>query len=180
MGQIRTPEPVQLFAGIISGEPQLLARTEELLSVHWGPVSLRSEVFAFDSTDYYSRDMGSPLLRLFVGFRELIAPQDLARLKRESNELECCLAGEQTRVPRPVNIDPGYLEQSKIVLASTKNFYHRILLADGIYGEVTMHYRAGRWCPFSWTFPDFRSGRYDTFFSELRQSYRSQLRLSES
>jgi len=79
-------------------------------------------------------------------------------------------------VRRPVNLDPGYVEESKIVLASTKNFYHRILLAEGIYGEVTLHYRGGVWEAFPWTFPDFRSGRYNGFFSELRRIYRDQRR----
>ncbi len=75
-----------------------------------------------------------------------------------------------------MNLDPGYVELSKVVLASTKNFYHRILVADGIYAEVTMHYEAGAWRSFPWTFPDFRSGRYAAFFDALRARYRTQLK----
>jgi hypothetical protein len=118
--------------------------------------------------------MGSPIIRCFWAFTPLIAPSQIAEVKKTTNELEASLAAEYGRVRRPVNLDPGYLEESKIVLASTKNFYHRILLADGIYGEVTLHFSAGSWQVFPWTFPDYRSGRYNYFFTRLRQAYREQ------
>jgi hypothetical protein len=75
-----------------------------------------------------------------------------------------------------VNLDPGYLETSKVVLASTKNFYHRIFVGEGIFAEVTMHWQGGAWQKFGWTFPDFRSGLYDPFFTALRSAYRDQIR----
>ena len=69
---------------------------------------------------------------------------------------------------RPINLDPGYIESSKLVLASMKNFSHRICLADGVYAEITLMYRNGKWRHLEWTFPDFASGRYDRFLSEVR------------
>jgi hypothetical protein len=176
MGQIRPVVPVKLFVGILSSAPEIVAQVEERLIALFGSIDLRSDAYPFDSTHYYDAEMGTPIERRFVAFENLVAPAELAAAKVRTNELE---ADFQVRVPgrrRPVNLDPGYLEQSKIVLASTKNFYHRILISGGIYGEVTQHFEAGEWRSFPWTFPDFRSGRYNVFFLALRKTYRGQLR----
>lgn len=176
MGRILEPEPVKLFAGIITSLPEILAEVECDLSTFCGPSDLKAGPFPFDFTHYYDKQMGTPLFRWFLGFRDLISPAGLAAIKIRTNGLEALAAGRYPQAARPVNIDPGYVEQSKIVMASTKNYFHRILLADGIYAEVTMHYEGGRWCSFPWTYPDFRSGRYDAFFTELRRIYRAQAR----
>ncbi len=175
MGIIGTPRPVKLFTGIITSLPPLVADVECRLSEHFGPVDLRSQVFEFDFTHYYDREMGSPLSRLFLSFHALQDPSRLAEAKILANRLEEELSAEQQGVDRAVNLDPGYIEEAKIVLASTKNFYHRLFLGSGIYAEVTMHYEARGWRSFPWTFPDFKSGKYDDFFSRAREIYREQL-----
>jgi hypothetical protein len=176
MGEIHSPALVKLFVGLLTAFPELVAQVEERLAAPFGPVDLRSSSFPFDDTHYYDDEMGRPLERYFFGFSELIRPETLASLKVKTNQIEAVMATADTRALRPVNLDPGYLEQAKVVLASTKNFYHRILLSEGIYGEVTLHFERGAWHSFPWTFPDFRSGRYDGFFTSLRTAYRSQFK----
>jgi len=176
MGQTRSPLPVKLFVGTLTSLPDIMPRVEQLLVARFGPVDLRSDNYPFDLTHYYDDAMGSPITRSFLAFRNLIPADQLADVKEETNALEAELALEYRQVRRPINLDPGYLEESKIVLASTKNFYHRILLAGGIYGEVTLHFSGGAWQSFAWSFPDFRSGRYDEIFTRLRQVYRKQLK----
>jgi len=175
MGKIKSPLPVKLFTGILTSQP-ILPEVESRLAALFGATDLRSGEFPFDSTHYYDEEMGSPIIRCFLGFKVLIPPAEIAAIKESTNELEAAFAAEYRNVPRPVNLDPGYLEESKIVLASTKNFYHRMLLSGGIYGEVTLHFSGGAWQAFPWSFPDFRSGRYDEFFTQLRQIYRNQLK----
>jgi hypothetical protein len=179
MGSIRPVAAVKLFVGILSSVPELGGNIEARLQGVFGPADLRSGSFPFDSTRYYDEEMGTPLHRWFLGFENLIPPDGIAKAKLRTNELESEFQREITHVRRPVNLDPGYLEQSKLVLASTKNFYHRILISDGIYAEVTLHFEGGEWRPFPWTFPDFRTGRYNRFFDELRTAYRAQLRRAE-
>jgi len=176
MGTISDPAPVKLFVGVLTAAPALVAAVEEALARLYGPIDLRGGPFPFADTDYYTAEMGTPIERCFLGFRDLVPADALAEIKVSTNRLEGELAATQDRVHRPVNLDPGYLELGKIVLASTKNFYHRILLGGGIYGEVTLAYRGGAWEPFPWTFPDFRSRRYDAFFTGLRALYHAQLR----
>ncbi|MGD0310114.1 MAG: DUF4416 family protein [Acidobacteriota bacterium] len=176
MGQISRPAAVKLFIGILTSLPAIIPEVESCLRAKLGAIDLRSGEFPFDLTRYYEEEMGSPIIRLFVAFETLFSPAQLAIVKTATNDLEAEFAARQTGICRPVNLDPGYLEESKIVLASTKNFYHRILLADGIYGEVTLHYSKHAWQAFPWSFPDFRSGRYDEFFTNLRRVYKQQLR----
>ena len=111
----------------------------------------------------------------FFSFTDLIDPSAIGHIKTKTNDLESGFAGA---MQRPVNLDPGYLEQSKIVLASTKNFSHRILISGGIYAEVTLLFQEGAWRVLPWTFPDYKSGRYDKYFSSLRDIYRRQLKTS--
>jgi hypothetical protein len=177
MGNIRTPLPVKLFIGVLTSIPETLPEVEERLAALFGPVELCSARFPFDLTHYYDQTMGSPIYRCFLSFAELMEPSAIAGIKMKTNELEASFAEEYRNVPRPINLDPGYLEQSKIVLASTKNFYHRILLSQGIYAEVTLHFEKGEWRSFPWTFPDFKSDRYHSFFISLRERYRNQLNI---
>ncbi len=176
MGTISTPRPVKLFAGVLSADPSFFTDVEGRLCSLFGGLELRTEPFPFDSTTYYDEEMGRPLKRVFYGFRDLISAEKIPQIKIQTNELEAEMAARVTGMARPVNIDPGYLEESKIVLASTKNFSHRILISDGIYAEVTMLYERKEWRVLPWTFPDFRTGRYNGFFTALRDSYRRQLK----
>jgi len=175
MGKIQQALPVKLIIGILTSVPDLFSETEKELTALFGSVDARSEVFPFGWTDYYEAEMGSPLYRRFLGFADLIEAPAVVDAKIAANKLETAMAGKHPGVQRPVNLDPGYMEQSKIVLASTKNFFHRILVSRGIYAEVTLHYQGGRWKSFPWTFPDYGSEKYHPFFTALRENYRRQL-----
>jgi hypothetical protein len=177
MANVRPALPVKLFIGLLTSIPEIVPGAAERLASLFGPIDVRSEIFPFDLTHYYDETMGTPICRQFLSFSRLIEPSTIAEIKLKTNELESELASDWIGVLRPVNLDPGYLEQSKIVLASTKNFFHRILISQGIYAEVTLHFQAGEWQSFPWTFPDYKSGRYDPFFSSVRDIYR--IKLSE-
>jgi hypothetical protein len=119
--------------------------------------------------------MGPNLLREFLSFRDLIPPDRIAAIKRETNGIEQELASAlKAPAPRPVNLDPGYLSASKVVLATTKDYAHRLYLADGIYAEVTLNYCDGRWQPRPWTYPDYRTDAYAGFFAQMRKLYLEQ------
>jgi len=120
--------------------------------------------------------MGDIIDRVFFSFERLIEADRLPEIKRQTNQLEEELAPLLQSVKRPVNLDPGYIEQAKVILASTKNFYHRIYLGRGIFGEVTMHFKNNTFQFFPWTYPDYQSKDYQEFFLKLRHIYRSQLR----
>ncbi len=180
MGQISHPEPVKLFVGMLSAYPGAFADAESALVDALGPVDLRSDLFAHEFTEYYRDEMGHPLVRLFVSFERLIQPGELPRIKRLTNEVEARMAADGAwPVVRPMNLDPGYIAPSKLVLASTKDYSHRIHLSDGIYAEVTLLYSRGRWKELQWTYPDYRTPAYHDFFTRVRARLAEQRREAE-
>ena len=179
MGSIRTFNPVKLFVGILISEEGRLAEVESRLSAEYGGIELRSSIIPFTFTDYYRHETGDRILRTFFSFERLIEADRLPEIKHWTNTLEAefAAAGSPSGdIRRPVNLDPGYIEHSKVILASTKNFYHRMYLGRGIFGEVTMHFRNNAWEFFPWTYPDYQSEDYRKFFLALRQQYRDQLK----
>ncbi len=177
MGAIRPPRRVNLICGLISNDADLMSRAVKMLSEYCGPTDLVSQTWPFDFTDYYEAEMGPGLLRQFASFAELIDPGRLAGIKVETNQLEerLCYECGLPEHQRPVNIDPGYIDLSKLVLATTKNGSHRVYLGDGIYAEVTLHYRTGRWAAWPYTYPDYAADRYHGFFEEVRNLYKAKL-----
>jgi hypothetical protein len=177
MGAIRSPRPVNLICGFISNDPDLVARALGMFQEYVGPADEVSEVWPFDSTDYYELEMGEDLRRQFASFERLIDPGALAGLKATTNEIESRICYELglPRGRRRVNLDPGYLALSKLVLATTKDYAHRVYLRDGIYAESTLHYEHGRWQPWPWTYPDYADGRYHAFFERVREPLKHKL-----
>ena len=191
MGDISTPAPVKLIVGMLSSRREWLEQAVRRMQQRFGPVDLAGEATEFTFTHYYDRDMGtvevcnpdapgsgspSPLLRQFVAFERLISPEEIVDIKRFTNAVEDEFSSAAQRSPpRPVNLDPGYVAEGKLVLASTKDFAHRVYLGGGIYAEVTLLYGQGRWIPQKYTFPDYAAGAYDAFLTAARQSLRRQL-----
>ena len=176
MAKAKPPPAVKLICGMISSQPEFFEPAQAAAAAVLGPTDIVSDVMNFDFTNYYDQEMGSPLYRRFWSFADLVAPDALAAAKIATNALEDQFAARAPQgPPRPVNLDPGYVESAKLVLASMKNFSHRIYLRDGVYAEVTLLYRAGGWEKLPWTFPDFASGRYMPFLDRVRTRLREQL-----
>ena len=175
MGKIRPAQPVKLIAGIIAASGEQAAVAEEHLVAAWGAVDTRSPVVPFTFTDYYGPEMGPELIRYWVSFERLMDPGELAGRKRFSNNIEARYAEQGNR---RMNIDPGYLTPAKLVLASTKDYSHRIYLADGIYAEVTLtwQHRNG-FHALPWTYPDYQSEPALRFLEHARAKLMEQLAL---
>ncbi len=168
MAEPEQPALVKFICGMISASRDLFDEATGKLTQAFGPVDLVSEIMDFDLTDYYHEQMGLPLYRRFVSFSEPMQPDALADAKLTTNAIEAEFASRGGAVPRPINLDPGYIAPAKLVLASMKDFSHRIYLSRGVYAEITLMYRRGKWESFGWTFPDYASGRYDAFLTEAR------------
>lgn len=149
-----------------------LGAVDQSLISRFGPIDLRSPDFEFTFTDYYSGEMGPDLQKRFCSFERLVMPEDLPDLKKASMEIESGFAISGTRT---VNIDPGYLEESKLVLASTKNFSHRIYLRNDIWAEVTLRFVRGEFVKHEWTYPDYSQKLAIQFLKSVREIYRKQL-----
>lgn len=172
MADINCPKPVKLFVGILSSDKILLKDVEILLVKRCGKVDIRSEIFPFDFTDYYKKDMGTNISRQFLCFKELINPEELSAIKIWTNELEDEIKrNRKSDVARPINLDPGYITHCNLILASAKDYYHRIHLQNGIYAEVTLFYQHEVFKNLPWTYPDFQTEEYKNFFLKVRTLY---------
>ena len=162
--------PALLLLAAFSRHEQALRWARDRAVAAWGEVALESPVFHFAETDYYQPTMGRDLRKVFFAFAQPFDPAELADRKIESNRWEAaCAQGGNYPEPRPLNLDPGYLTLGKLVLASTKDHCHRVYLSRGIYAEVTLYFKHGRWQPRQWTYADYRRGDYQQFFSQCRE-----------
>jgi hypothetical protein len=170
MGSLHDPTAVLLIVAASSRYDAALDWARGRVEQAFGPVALASDAFAFTETDYYAATMGIDLKKQFLACERLVDPGRLAEIKRQSNqwETEYAALGRHAE-PRPLNLDPGYITPAKLVLASTKDHAHRLYLGDGIYAEVTLAFRDRAWRPLEWTYPDYRRGDYQAFFTRCRE-----------
>jgi hypothetical protein len=147
---------------------QLMAQLES----QWGRVIQTSRSCEFSrGSQYYVQESGEVHHRFFVSFEGLVDPVQLAEFKLQAIELEAWCSKLCSVVARPVNLDPGLIMRGRLVLATTKDFAHRIYCQQGIYAEVTLtlHKREVRHLP--WTYPDVKEGHYDDFFLSVHRDY---------
>lgn len=173
MGAIKKHQPVKLVVGFIFKEEDVLNKAESFLEKRFGKIDFESQTFPFSHTDYYEKELGKDLKRGFISFKKLISPQDLPKIKITTNKIEKKLSNAQSRL---INIDPGYLDLSKLILASTKDYKHRIYLSKGIYAEVTLFYQNKTFNSWEWTYPDYKTPEYLAIFNQIRDIYARQIK----
>ncbi|MDD2679677.1 MAG: DUF4416 family protein [Candidatus Omnitrophica bacterium] len=173
MGKITPARPVKLITGFIFKDKKAFVKARGILIKHFGNIDFESRMMPFTLTDYYREEFGSGLKRVFISFRKLIQPQQIAAVKILTNKIEKRLTCANKRT---VNLDPGYLDTAKLVLASTKDYVHRIYLGKGIYAEITLFYQAKTFSPWQWTYPDYRTGDYIGIFNHIREIYTGQVK----
>ena len=170
MGQTRTLPPVLLVTACFSRHDDARAWARQRMEEAFGPIALASESFDFGHTAYYAPTMGDRLIKQLWAFSRPVDVGLLPAIKRATNALEA-EAAALSRWPeeRPVNLDPGYLEPGKLVLATTKDQAHRLHVGDGIFGEVTLQWRDGAWQPWPWTYADYREPVVLAFLTQARE-----------
>lgn len=170
MGAIHEPLPALSIVAVSSRHDEAFDWARGQIEAAFGPLALASDAFAFTETDYYAATMGTNLEKQFFACERLFDPGELASVKRRTNEWEAAYAALGRHAePRPLNLDPGYITPAKLVLASTKDHAHRLYLMDGVYAEVTLVFRGKQWRPMDWTYPDYRRGDYQAFFTRCRE-----------
>jgi hypothetical protein len=161
-----------LIVAAFSRRPDAFAWARGRLEAEHGPVTREGDEFIFDQTTYYERTMGPGLRKRLWAFGVIDAAR-LADVKRATIALEAEYAAQAGHhEPRPLNLDPGYLDLGKFVLASTKDHSHRIYLRDGIFAEVTLYFQHGAFRPWPWTYADYRLESVHAFLSAARADFR--------
>jgi hypothetical protein len=173
MARTEAPAPVKYLVAVLYRGPRNLEAVKKELTGRWGPVDVEGADHPFDVTDYYEPEMGPSLVRRLLAFETLYPPTLLVDMKLACNRIEDDLAvgGKRT-----VNLDAGYLDHNKYLLASAKGAGQKVYLDRGIWADLSGRYRDGKYRPFEWSFPDFRDGRYDGELLAMRKRYLEQLK----
>ena len=162
--------PAKLLLGILSREEAPWQEALRLFSRRWkGEVEIASKPFPFTASDYYGKEMGEPLLRRFFLFQGGFPPERLPEVKLFTNRLEERLRLEEGSPGRVVNLDPGILSLSSLIMATAKNFAHRIPLRNGIYAHLEYTFTRSGPKELEWTYPDFWHEEYKSFFFQARR-----------
>ena len=163
---------VKLIIGLIYRDSRQYLAVKPILLRAFGNIDFESAELPFNYTDYYKKEFGPNLTRRFISFSRLISPATLAAIKVRTIKIE---RKKNLQGKRAINIDPGYIDMAKLVLASTKDFCHRIYLDRGIFAEITLVYKKTSFTFWDWTYPDYRTPEYITIFNSIRQTYAQQL-----
>lgn len=167
------PQPVKYFIGALFSDATALEKAISICEKEIGIIDLRGDDFPFEHTRYYNDEMGQPIFRTFLSFEGLISPGELATLKVLCNDIEKRVS---TSGARKVNLDIGYLDFHKVILASAKYNGQKIYLDQGIYADPTLVFEGGQFKSMENTFPDFKTGDYSEVFTDIRNRYKAQLR----
>ncbi len=167
MSSPRPPSPARLVVGLFTAERELLHEAAMALSELFGPLDAASPWFSFHHTSYYEREFGSPLFRRLMAFKRLADQGELCDIKLATNEVEKKFLRPEGS--RRLNLDPGLLTPERFVLATGKNYVHRVYLAKGIYADLTLVYRRGVYEPLEWTYPDYAEACVRDFLLQLRR-----------
>lgn len=169
-----SPLPARPFLSILSAQwsrfwPMLRQNLEALL----GPVDYESELIPFTQTTYYDAELGAPIFRRILSFSAPLAMNLLSDVKLATNALEqmAVVSGQ-----RLFNLDPGYVTQERLVLATGKNFSHRIYLSQGIWADLTLIFHKGAWMDLPWTFPDYATKEIKEHLTRIRSMYQQDLK----
>ncbi|MBU1170770.1 MAG: DUF4416 family protein [Proteobacteria bacterium] len=168
MSTPRLPDPAKLVIGVFTQDKDLFDPLATRLTEMFGLTDTISAWMAFDYTDYYEKEMGTPLFRRMMSFKTLVKQDQLADIKLKTNALEKTYGkiGHRT-----VNLDPGYLLLSRFVLATGKDFAHRISIGQGIYGDLTLLYKNGGFTTLPWTYPDYADKTMISYLLSVRNTY---------
>lgn len=170
-------QPVKLFAGLLSADKNLLVAIEDELAALYGAIDARSDIVPWKVSHYYEPEMGSNLLRRFISFALQVLPEALPDIKLRAGEIE--RRHLRSDGGRRINIDPGYVDIGKVVLASTKAAGHRLYLRSGISAEITLLYHSGGFQPLVYTYADYLWPQTSAFLTEARRRHLQQLKQND-
>jgi len=173
MGEYQKQREVKLFCGILYSDKDTYNKTINILEEEFSKIDFITDESEFSYTSYYVPEMGEKIFRLYISFSKLILPYKLAEIKKRTNEIENYFKIDGKR---KINIDAGYISLSNLVLATTKNYSHRVAISPEIYAEVTLIFRNNSFLPLPWTYPDYKDPKNISSFVKIRDILLKQIK----
>ena len=171
MSQLKKPQRVKLFFSLLYRDFSICESVLDLFHKKWGAVDSAHHQIPFLHTTYYEEEFGKRLERSILSFEKLIERDQLIEAKLWAVQMENQLANDKGN--RTLNVDPGYVTDYQVVLATGKNYSHRIYLDRGVFADLTLVYRDGKYQALPWTYPDYSEEPLQGIFKKLRKAYLS-------
>ncbi|MDR2935291.1 MAG: DUF4416 family protein [Candidatus Adiutrix sp.] len=166
--------PVKPFAAVFAGASgHIAAGIRGLNAILGAEPDLASPELPLVETDYYEKEMGPGLVKVYASWPGLRSPESLVEIKLAAMEWESRHAPDGRR---QANLDPGYVFSGGLVLSTGKFREHRLPLGRGVWGELTLNYRRGGFQPLPWTYPDYRRPEVQAWLLRMREAYLSALK----
>lgn len=172
MSKLNEPNRVKLFMGLIYQPNSAMEELSVKLEGKLSKIDFKSVEIPFDHSSYYEKEMGSGLKRGIITFEGLIKRTEIVEIKAFTNKLEEVFSYEGNRT---INIDPGYIAQEHLILATGKGYSHRPYLGSGVYADLTLIYKGNEYRTLEWTYPDYGNEEMRTLFKSFRKHYVKQL-----
>ena len=176
MGAVYEFDKEKLIVGVIYHDEEIFEQATKMLVEEFGEIEDTCEEFSFSKefSDYYDDELGGEGRRVIYSFKDTVDPASQADIKELTNKFEAILSRDGKRL---INLDPGFINHGRLMLATTKNTGFRIALKNGIYTELTLFYARGGWNKFPWTYRDYQSERVQSFLTVVRKKYLKQRKI---
>ena len=176
MGQVYEFEKEKLIVGVIYNDEEIYNQALKMLTEEFGEIDGESERFSFSKefSDYYDEELGGEGQRVIFSFRDTVDASRQAEIKKKTNEMERILSKDGNRL---INLDPGFINHGRLMLATTKKAGFRIPLSDGIYTELTLFWAKGAWHKLPWSYRDYQSEKVQRFLTATRKRYLAERKL---
>lgn len=165
-------EEAVLFIGALFSDRDIYDASEAILKENFGDIMYKTPSSPWQYTEYYKKELGEPLYRIFVFFSKIVDPACLVEAKMATQNIEQFFLRNNLR---QINIDPGYLTLAKVVLASKKNYSHRIYIGKGIFAELELFYQNGTFNPMPYTYFDYRDRKLLSSFATARSLFKKRI-----
>ncbi|MBO4699267.1 DUF4416 family protein [bacterium] len=171
MSELTNPTEANLTVSVMFRDENLLAEIRTILEKKYGKIDAVSEAYNFSSiSPYYDPEMGEDIKKIIFSFKKTVPRDILANVKLFCVKIERKYSSSGKRL---VNLDPGLLTLENFILATGKNYSHRIYLKKGVFAEVTLMFgKKNVIKELPWTYRDYLYEPARSFLLAVREIYR--------
>lgn len=171
MSELTNPVKANLTVSVMFKDEDLLAEIRTILEKKYGKIDAVSDVYDFSSiSPYYDPEMGSSIKKIIFSFKKPVRRDILASVKLYCVKIEQKYSKNGKRL---VNLDPGLLTLENFILATGKNYSHRIYLKNGVFAEITLMFgKKNVIKELPWTYRDYLYEPARSFLLSTREIYR--------
>jgi len=149
-----------LFMAVMYSSEELLNKSKSDLIKKYGPIKAEGHVYDFSFTNYYEPEMGKNLKKKFIIFEKEATKEELADVKFFITEIE---KKYSNNTGRTVNIDPGYLSETELQLATFKEKSFKEKIHEKVWVHKVLEFNGDEIKQFFHTFADYKDKKNQEF-----------------